>query len=663
MKTNEYLKEKIELPDVVLKMEEDTFARIRQSCAGTENEKKGLYNKKTASKSSDAAERTTTSFRIFRKKPVLAIAVVMLIVLGCGSALAAVLGHWWSRGLDASIEATKDQRISLEERGFVKNLDMDPVTIGDVSVTPVAAITDGTVGYISLEISGYELEEGGIPFFDSKGEFYVLSDTEADYLADMNTEGLHFISGGSQMTGFYRESTDTGYADENGNLEYIAEIVYTDGSLFGETVRFEMENLGTLLCADNSETPNYRANVINGTWTFDVTFQEESTADISRRELELDTAIADTECVLEKVTIADLSIIMDYTIPEAGGCLTLEQIILSDGEVLDLNYPYYKSRTAPEEVSETITALGRVVDINEIEAIVVHYNLSLTGEYILETIKLSDTEVVTDDLEKSDTEVVTDVLEKSTEESEAWTLTSENVKLVDLENQNFNGKMMLISDPSQVFLGTIQEYSEGDGEAVYTIMSDYEGTVGGINAGSIAEAGQNSCTAMPYGYVISEGTVKLGSAADTDEKYHVVGFTSDNQLFMGELSANEAIERNLRDAVCTDPIYGPFLLVDGEVSDEIPGETDFGGAPTARTVIGQKKDGTVILLVIDGRQSDTPGATYAEVIELLQANDIYNACAMTGGSSSQMVYDGQLQNHPYTGTPRCVPTAWLVREG
>lgn len=80
-----------------------------------------------------------------------------------------------------------------------------------------------------------------------------------------------------------------------------------------------------------------------------------------------------------------------------------------------------------------------------------------------------------------------------------------------------------------------------------------------------------------------------------------------------------------------------------------------------RTVIGQRADGAVLLLVIDGRQPQSLGATYQDCIQVMQEWGAVNAANLDGGSSTQMIYQGETVNVSASlYGPRNIPTAFVV---
>lgn len=180
--------------------------------------------------------------------------------------------------------------------------------------------------------------------------------------------------------------------------------------------------------------------------------------------------------------------------------------------------------------------------------------------------------------------------------------------------------------------------------------------------------GSYSYTALPLGCIISSGYNPDGEVVYEDNgydaSYHIAGFTRDNKFFMGNITLNEAINTyGIRDCVYTAHNTGPFLVMNGEaLINEVPDSATYGGGKNPRTAIGQRADGSVLLLVVDGRQADSLGATFKDLAYIMLEYGAVNACAMDGGTSSQMVYNGEILNHPYSPTgPRKCPTAWLVR--
>ncbi len=102
---------------------------------------------------------------------------------------------------------------------------------------------------------------------------------------------------------------------------------------------------------------------------------------------------------------------------------------------------------------------------------------------------------------------------------------------------------------------------------------------------------------------------------------------------------------------------GPLLLENGKVNvrtreEQIAPDIAWGRAP--RTAIGMKKDGTVLLLVVDGRSNLSKGLTLEELATYFLRLGARDALNLDGGGSSIMVIDGKAVNHPSDGHERPV---------
>ena len=102
---------------------------------------------------------------------------------------------------------------------------------------------------------------------------------------------------------------------------------------------------------------------------------------------------------------------------------------------------------------------------------------------------------------------------------------------------------------------------------------------------------------------------------------------------------------------------GPSLVTNGKADvrsaeENIAGDIARGRAP--RTAIGVKKDGTVILLVVDGRSRSSAGMSLQELADYMVKLGAVQALNFDGGGSSEMVLDGKILNNPSDGRERAV---------
>lgn len=108
----------------------------------------------------------------------------------------------------------------------------------------------------------------------------------------------------------------------------------------------------------------------------------------------------------------------------------------------------------------------------------------------------------------------------------------------------------------------------------------------------------------------------------------------------------------------------PRIVSDGKPDIRLDAEkvaTSFSTTRHPRTAAGIARDGTILLLVVDGRQrSLSRGATLPELAALMIGYGAVDAVNLDGGGSSTLVVDGQVLNAPSEGPERPVADALLV---
>ncbi len=231
----------------------------------------------------------------------------------------------------------------------------------------------------------------------------------------------------------------------------------------------------------------------------------------------------------------------------------------------------------------------------------------------------------------------------------------------EISGATYNGFVMEISDPSWVRLGIPKGFGT-KGQKLPRLIEDYN-ALAGINAGGFADVGGYGNGGNAVGMVMIDGvTIKQPFT-----KYvNLVGINEDDVLVLGRHKASDLDELNLRCA-CE---FDPFLIINGEPA-EIRGDGGWGYAP--RTAIGQRQDGTIIFVVIDGRSMSSLGATMKDLQNVMIEEECYNATNLDGGSSSVMYYTeeagstepgvGQVMNNPSGSDDdgmRFLPNAFLV---
>ena len=210
------------------------------------------------------------------------------------------------------------------------------------------------------------------------------------------------------------------------------------------------------------------------------------------------------------------------------------------------------------------------------------------------------------------------------------------------------GYMMIVQDPSRVFVGKPDNFG-GSGLSVEAMCKKYN-AIGGINGGGYFDDGGGGSGGIPTGLTVSEGVFYNENL----ETGIFIGFDQAGILHVGNIDTATAHDVGIRDGVTFS--LGPILVANGLPVDAVGITTGMN----PRTAIGQRADGAVLMLVIDGRQAQSAGATYADLTEIMLDYGAINACNLDGGSSTAMWFDGEYVNNCSTN-PRNLPTCFLVR--
>ena len=244
----------------------------------------------------------------------------------------------------------------------------------------------------------------------------------------------------------------------------------------------------------------------------------------------------------------------------------------------------------------------------------------------------------------------------------------DGIEIHEISGPMYHGMMMIVYDPSRVICVTIDNYTHsGAGMTLQELIAKY-GAVAGINGGQYEDESGLGIGGWPVGVVMSQGVLRADHVdeyyeAGTDENGNpiyqtrsslpTVGFTQDDILVVGTFSGSYAESIGLRDAVS----FGPALIVNGVAANY----SGVGGGLNPRTAIGQRADGAVLMLAIEGRRSTSMGATMADLIDIMVEYGAVNAFNLDGGMSSSMVYNGEeiVDNANIRGD-RAIPTAWVV---
>ena len=299
-----------------------------------------------------------------------------------------------------------------------------------------------------------------------------------------------------------------------------------------------------------------------------------------------------------------------------------------------------------------------VTSVRETSAIGFLANLYFSDEEIAEIEAVKETE----EYAPTDTSLITintDKTEPGSSElkADAWGLVDEDgdgIIIEPVKGAGYSGYMMVVLDPSRVIMGSVPSSFNKRGYTVAEFVQYYDG-VAGINAGGFYDPDGLGDGSIPDSVVVFDGQIyypEFGcnggiAALDSDHILHVAN----------KMTTQELIDNNIQYAVC----YGPVLINNG-----IPADPDtLPDSLNPRTAIGQRSDGAILMLVIDGRQVVSMGATFQDEVEIMQRYGAVNAVNLDGGSSSMLWFqDHYVNNSSSVIGIRDIPTSFVVlKEG
>ncbi|WP_446897385.1 phosphodiester glycosidase family protein [Clostridium sp. LBM24168] len=227
------------------------------------------------------------------------------------------------------------------------------------------------------------------------------------------------------------------------------------------------------------------------------------------------------------------------------------------------------------------------------------------------------------------------------------------------DGKKFKGYILIIHDPTRVKVGYSKKLGIS-GELTSNIGKD-KNAVAAINGGGFTDSSSENSEwtgtgGKPIGLLMSGGKIIYNDISNSDSKHEIMGITEEGQLIVGYHSMNDIKKLKVMEAIS----FGPALVINGNGTIK-SGDGNWGIAP--RTAIGQRKDGSILLLVVDGRQSKSIGASLKDIQNIMLQYGAINATNLDGGSSSTMYYEGEVINNPCDPLgERSVPSAVYVEQ-
>ncbi|WP_114498573.1 phosphodiester glycosidase family protein [Fontibacillus phaseoli] len=235
--------------------------------------------------------------------------------------------------------------------------------------------------------------------------------------------------------------------------------------------------------------------------------------------------------------------------------------------------------------------------------------------------------------------------------------TQEEKPLIEVEEVSgtgYHGYVLTVNDPTKIRLGVPAK--RGKGEKVSSMVAR-TGAVAGVNGGGFADPNWKGNGFKPIGVVISQGKLYYNGISK-NASTQVVGLDKQGKMIAGKYTLDELDKLGIQEAVT----FQPRIIVNGK--GQIRSQKEgWGIAP--RTAMGQREDGAILFVIIDGRQPGySIGASLYDVQQIMLDHGAVIAANLDGGSSSVLVKEGgDIVNKPSSEYgERYLPTAFLVFE-
>ena len=243
-----------------------------------------------------------------------------------------------------------------------------------------------------------------------------------------------------------------------------------------------------------------------------------------------------------------------------------------------------------------------------------------------------------------------------------------------ISGKTFKAYVLLVKDPSRVFVGTSSDYkSNKQGMTIFNIAEKYD-AVAAINGGEFSDPGGVGTGDNPIGITYSQGKL-MWNDGHTNRTF--IGIDKNDRLFVSEgMTESRSEELGIRDGVC---FQTGNVLITSDENSITKHYADNNTGTAQRTAIGQMPDGTLILIVTDGRSASSLGATHNDIIDIMVSYGAVTAGMLDGGSSSLMYYEDYYNKYDYDyekldkyqkkglvnkykafTTPRKIPTYFIV---
>ena len=149
------------------------------------------------------------------------------------------------------------------------------------------------------------------------------------------------------------------------------------------------------------------------------------------------------------------------------------------------------------------------------------------------------------------------------------------------------------------------------------------------------------------GYVIRSGVVYRDTVREDSSNGDLAIYKdgSFKVIYEDQISAEQLVN----DGVVNLLAFGPALVENGEIAVDTNTEVGQAMASNPRTAIGMIDENHYVIVVSDGRTSESEGLSLYQLAEVMKSYGAKIAYNLDGGGSSTLYFNGQVINKPTTG--------------
>lgn len=144
------------------------------------------------------------------------------------------------------------------------------------------------------------------------------------------------------------------------------------------------------------------------------------------------------------------------------------------------------------------------------------------------------------------------------------------------------------------------------------------------------------------GYVLRNGVLYRDTPLNNRQDLVIWADGSFEVIEESEVSAQSLVEQGAQQIIS----FGPALIEEKQISVSTTDEVDKAKSSNPRTAIGIIDDLHYVLVVSDGRSTESEGLTLYQLAEFMQTLNVETAYNLDGGGSSTMYFNGEVINNP-----------------